>query len=63
MTRLSASARSRLGEFRGNYLQSHAAGADLDFVYHTIGTGTALPGMLAAKLSLGHPVKFGRPPS
>ncbi len=31
---------------------------DLDFVYHTIGTGTALPGMLAAKLSLGHPVRF-----
>ena len=31
---------------------------ELDFVYHTIGTGTALPGMLAAKLSLGHPVKL-----
>lgn len=30
----------------------------LDFVYHTIGTGTALPGMLAAKLITGHPVRF-----
>jgi 1-aminocyclopropane-1-carboxylate deaminase/D-cysteine desulfhydrase-like pyridoxal-dependent ACC family enzyme len=38
--------------------QSDAAGVELDFVYHIIGTGTALPGMLAAKLSLGHPVKF-----
>lgn len=38
--------------------QSAAAGIELDFVYHTIGTGTALPGMLAAKLSLGHPAKF-----
>src|SRR6201991_417020 len=44
--------------FREMLEQSDAAGADLDFVYHTIGTGTALPGMLAAKLSLGHPVKF-----
>lgn len=35
-----------------------SAGIELDFIYHTIGTGTALPGMLAAKLSLGHPVKF-----
>jgi 1-aminocyclopropane-1-carboxylate deaminase/D-cysteine desulfhydrase-like pyridoxal-dependent ACC family enzyme len=31
---------------------------ELDFVYHTIGTGTALPGMLAAKLMTNHPVKF-----
>ena len=44
--------------FREMLEQSDATGADLDFVYHTIGTGTALPGMLAAKLSLGHPVKF-----
>jgi L-cysteate sulfo-lyase len=44
--------------FREMLEQSDAAGADLDFVYHTIGTGTALPGMLAAKLSLGHPVRF-----
>lgn len=38
--------------------QSEAAGAPLDFVYHTIGTGTALPGMLAAKLMTGHPVRL-----
>ncbi|HET6738434.1 MAG TPA: pyridoxal-phosphate dependent enzyme [Kribbella sp.] len=38
--------------------QSAAAGVELDYVYHTIGTGTALPGLLAAKLSLGHPVKL-----
>jgi L-cysteate sulfo-lyase len=38
--------------------QSAAAGARLDYVYHTIGTGTALPGMLAAKLMTGHPVRF-----
>jgi L-cysteate sulfo-lyase len=38
--------------------QSRAAGVQLDFIYHTIGTGTALPGMLAAKLALGHPVPF-----
>ena len=44
--------------FREMLEQSDAAGAELNFVYHTIGTGTALPGMLAAKLSLGHPVKF-----
>jgi D-cysteine desulfhydrase/L-cysteate sulfo-lyase len=44
--------------FREMLEQSTAAGAELDFIYHTIGTGTALPGMLAAKLSLGHPVKF-----
>ncbi|MBX3094426.1 MAG: pyridoxal-phosphate dependent enzyme [Cryobacterium sp.] len=44
--------------FREMLQQSAALGVDLDFVYHTIGTGTALPGMLAAKLSLGHPVKF-----
>lgn len=44
--------------FREMLQQSAALGVDLDFVYHTIGTGTALPGMLAAKLSLGHPVTF-----
>ena len=44
--------------FREMLEQSDAAGVELDYVYHTIGTGTALPGMLAAKLSLGHPVKF-----
>ncbi len=38
--------------------QSQAAGIEPDFIYHTIGTGTALPGMLAAKLALGHPVRF-----
>ncbi|HUN35952.1 MAG TPA: pyridoxal-phosphate dependent enzyme [Trebonia sp.] len=38
--------------------QSEALGVQLDFIYHTIGTGTALPGMLAAKLALGHPVRF-----
>jgi len=38
--------------------QSSDSGVDLDFIYNTIGPGTALPGMLAAKLSLGHPVKF-----
>jgi 1-aminocyclopropane-1-carboxylate deaminase/D-cysteine desulfhydrase-like pyridoxal-dependent ACC family enzyme len=31
---------------------------ELDFIYHTIGTGTVLPGMLAAKLMTGHPVRF-----
>jgi 1-aminocyclopropane-1-carboxylate deaminase/D-cysteine desulfhydrase-like pyridoxal-dependent ACC family enzyme len=44
--------------FREILLQSEDAGVELDFVYHTIGTGTALPGMLAAKLSLGHPLKL-----
>jgi 1-aminocyclopropane-1-carboxylate deaminase/D-cysteine desulfhydrase-like pyridoxal-dependent ACC family enzyme len=44
--------------FREMLEQSAAAGVELDFVYHTIGTGTALPGMLAAKLGLGHPAKF-----
>ena len=38
--------------------QSNAAGVELDYIYHTTGTGTALPGMLAAKLLTGHPVKF-----
>jgi 1-aminocyclopropane-1-carboxylate deaminase/D-cysteine desulfhydrase-like pyridoxal-dependent ACC family enzyme len=44
--------------FREMLLQSREVGAELDFVYHTLGTGTALPGMLAAKLSLDHPVKI-----
>jgi 1-aminocyclopropane-1-carboxylate deaminase/D-cysteine desulfhydrase-like pyridoxal-dependent ACC family enzyme len=44
--------------FREMLVQSGDSGVELDFVYHTIGTGTALPGMLAAKLSLGHPVKL-----
>jgi len=44
--------------FREMLEQSTAAEVELDFIYHTIGTGTALPGMLAAKLSLDQPVKF-----
>ncbi|MEV6898501.1 pyridoxal-phosphate dependent enzyme [Amycolatopsis sp. NPDC051372] len=44
--------------FRELLEQSDAAGVQLDFVYHTIGTGTALPGMLAAKLAMRHPVRF-----
>lgn len=44
--------------FREMLLQAGEAGVELDFIYHTIGTGTALPGMLAAKLSLDHPVKL-----
>ncbi|MEV8087590.1 1-aminocyclopropane-1-carboxylate deaminase/D-cysteine desulfhydrase [Streptomyces nigra] len=44
--------------FREMLEQSGAAGVELDYVYNTIGTGTALPGLLAAKLSLGHPVKL-----
>jgi L-cysteate sulfo-lyase len=38
--------------------QSRAAGVELDYIYHTAGTGTALPGMLTAKLFTGHKVKF-----
>ncbi|CAG9228403.1 D-cysteine desulfhydrase [Paraburkholderia tropica] len=38
--------------------QARSAGVELDYIYHTTGTGTALPGMLAAKLLTGHPVKF-----
>jgi hypothetical protein len=38
--------------------QSEAAGIDLDFIYHTIGTGAALPGMLAAKLMTGSRTRF-----
>lgn len=38
--------------------QARAMGVDLDYIYHTAGTGTALPGMLAAKLLTGHKVRF-----
>lgn len=38
--------------------QARAMGVDLDYIYHTAGTGTALPGMLAAKLLTGHRVKL-----
>lgn len=38
--------------------QARQAGVELDYIYHTTGTGTALPGMLAAKLLTNHPVKF-----
>jgi len=38
--------------------QARAAGVELDYIYHTAGTGTALPGMLVGKLFTGHKVKF-----
>lgn len=38
--------------------QARAMGVELDYIYHTAGTGTALPGMLAAKLLVGHRVKL-----
>lgn len=38
--------------------QSAARGARLDYVYHTAGTGTALPGLVAAKLATGSAVRF-----
>lgn len=38
--------------------QTAATGVELDYVYHTIGTGTALPGLLAAKLALNHAVQI-----
>jgi L-cysteate sulfo-lyase len=38
--------------------QSQASGVSLDWIYHTAGTGTALPGLIAAKLMTNHPVKF-----
>jgi L-cysteate sulfo-lyase len=44
--------------FKEMIQQSQAMGIELDFIYHTAGTGTALPGMLAAKLFTGHHVKF-----
>lgn len=38
--------------------QARACGARLDYVYHTAGTGTALPGLIAAKLLTGAAVRF-----
>jgi L-cysteate sulfo-lyase len=38
--------------------QSEAAGDRLDWIFHTAGTGTALPGLIAAKLLTNHPVRF-----
>jgi 1-aminocyclopropane-1-carboxylate deaminase/D-cysteine desulfhydrase-like pyridoxal-dependent ACC family enzyme len=38
--------------------QSAALGITPDYLYHTTGTGTALPGMLAAKLLTDHPIVF-----
>lgn len=38
--------------------QARELGVELDYIYHTAGTGTALPGMLAAKLLTGQSVKF-----
>lgn len=38
--------------------QARAMGVDIDYVYHTAGTGTALPGMLAAKLLTGQRLRF-----
>jgi len=38
--------------------QARAMGVELDYIYHTAGTGTALPGMLAAKLITEHRVKI-----
>ncbi len=37
--------------------QASAAGASLDYIYHTAGTGTALPGLIAAKLLTHESVK------
>lgn len=38
--------------------QARTCGVRLDYVYHTAGTGTALPGLVAAKLMTGDPVKL-----
>lgn len=38
--------------------QSEREGVTLDYIYHTSGTGTALPGLIAGKILTGHPVKF-----
>jgi 1-aminocyclopropane-1-carboxylate deaminase/D-cysteine desulfhydrase-like pyridoxal-dependent ACC family enzyme len=38
--------------------QADAYGVGLDYVYHTAGTGTALPGLIAAKLLTGSAVRF-----
>jgi 1-aminocyclopropane-1-carboxylate deaminase/D-cysteine desulfhydrase-like pyridoxal-dependent ACC family enzyme len=40
--------------------QSEAAGDRLDWIFHTAGTGTALPALIAAKLLIDHPVRFLR---
>lgn len=38
--------------------QAETCGTRLDYVYHTAGTGTALPGLIAAKLMTGSAVRF-----
>jgi len=38
--------------------QSEREGITLDYIYHTAGTGTALPGLLAGKFLLNYPVEF-----
>nr|WP_042191521.1 pyridoxal-phosphate dependent enzyme [Kibdelosporangium sp. MJ126-NF4]CEL20133.1 pyridoxal phosphate-dependent deaminase, putative [Kibdelosporangium sp. MJ126-NF4]CTQ97358.1 pyridoxal phosphate-dependent deaminase, putative [Kibdelosporangium sp. MJ126-NF4] len=38
--------------------QAEESGVRLDYVYHTAGTGTALPGLVAAKLMTGSAVRF-----
>lgn len=38
--------------------QSNAQGVMLDYIYHTAGTGTALPGLIAAKLLSGSKTKI-----
>lgn len=38
--------------------QSERKGVKLDYIYHTAGTGTALPGLIAGKILTGHSVKF-----
>jgi len=38
--------------------QAKALGVELNYIYHTAGTGTALPGLLAGKLFTGDKVKF-----
>ncbi|MGP3940020.1 pyridoxal-phosphate dependent enzyme [Streptomyces sp. 6N106] len=38
--------------------QAGTHGVGLDYVYHTAGTEPSLPGLIAAKLMTGHPVRF-----
>ncbi|KAJ3539151.1 hypothetical protein NM208_g5604 [Fusarium decemcellulare] len=38
--------------------QSKRESVNLDLIFHTAGTGTALLGLIAGKIMLGHPVKF-----
>lgn len=38
--------------------QTEREGVSLDYIYHTAGTGTALPGLLAGKFVAGYDVKF-----